>query len=59
MHRRWTFRLRRVRTALLTASGPEDLADYADRDADSRRVRSELVAIRARAPANDGWPHDP
>jgi hypothetical protein len=28
-------------------SGPEDLGDCADRDADSRRVRSELVAIRA------------
>jgi hypothetical protein len=36
--------------ALFTPSGPENHADYADRDADARRVRSELAAIGVRYP---------
>ena len=46
MNTRGAFGLARVWAALFTASRPEDYADYADRDADSRRVRSELAAIR-------------
>ena len=50
MTTRWTFRLARVWVAQFTASGPEDYADYADCDADPRRVRREPAAIRVRFP---------
>lgn len=46
MNTRWTDRL--VSAAPFTASGPKGYTDYADRDADSRRVRSEQAASRVR-----------
>jgi hypothetical protein len=48
MTTRWTFRLARVWAAPFTASGLEDHADYADCDADPRRVRREPAEIRVR-----------
>ena len=50
MTTRWTFRPAQVWAALFTAVGPEDYADYADCDADPRRVRREPAAIRVRFP---------
>jgi hypothetical protein len=50
MTTRWTFRLARVWAAPFTAPGLEDHADYADCDADPRRVRREPAAIRVRFP---------
>ena len=44
MTTRWTFRLARVWAAPFTAPGLEDHADYADCDADPRRVRREPAA---------------
>jgi hypothetical protein len=52
MNTRWTFGLARVWAALLTASRPEIYIDHAHRDADSRRVRSELAAIHGRFPTS-------
>jgi hypothetical protein len=48
MNTRWTSGTARAWSALFTAPGPEIYSDHGDRDADSRRVRSELAAISAR-----------
>jgi hypothetical protein len=57
MHTGWTFGAARVWSALFTASRPEIHTDHADRDADSRRVRSDVAAISARFTTFDPpWP---
>jgi hypothetical protein len=53
MNTLWTFGLARVWAAMFTGPRPEIYTDHAHRDADSRRVRSELAAIRARFPKSD------
>jgi hypothetical protein len=50
MDTRSTSWLGRAWAALLPASRPESYVHYADRDADLRRVRSDLAAIRVRFP---------
>lgn len=47
----WTSRLGRMCAALFRSPPPGNyLADGTDRDADRRRIRSELYAIRVRFP---------
>jgi hypothetical protein len=50
MTTRWTFRLARLLGRPVHRIGPKDYADYADRDADPRRVRREPAAIGVRFP---------
>jgi hypothetical protein len=52
MSTRLTSQLTRAWAVLFTAPGRENYVDYADGDADLRRVRSELAAIRVRFPTH-------